>query len=152
VLHTRHTAKLGLEGPKDLKEEAVAEKKAKEEKEKEEKELKKAQQEKEKKEKEAKMAQLQAQKVRARDAPPLSLSPTNLSSIVRDGSFPRLCAFATTGERERDVQIRPHVQGHHPSLARLQSQGTLVTAVRALTPFSLTHCVANCAGAVRGNL
>lgn len=55
-------AKLGLEGPKDLKEEAVAEKKAKEEKEKEEKELKKAQQEKEKKEKEAKMAQLQAQK------------------------------------------------------------------------------------------
>ncbi len=56
-------AKLGLEGPKDLKEEAVAEKKAKEEKEKEEKELKKAQQEKEKKEKEAKMAQLQAQKV-----------------------------------------------------------------------------------------
>jgi len=38
--------KQGLEGPKDLKEEAIAEKKAKEEKEKEERELKKSQQEK----------------------------------------------------------------------------------------------------------
>jgi hypothetical protein len=110
-------AKLGLEGPKDLKEEAGAEKEGKKEKEKEEKELKKAQQEKEKKEKEAKMAQLQAQKVNYRRRP-IGFIVWVLCGLATNGIYRRKrrtqCTNTTTCSRASSFRRSPPASRPRP--------------------------------------